>query len=293
MNKNLEFKFEKVTSHLDTNKCSDPILLHGKPLEVGQFGYEIHPRIYPSGLVMLSPRWTHQSYNKFYKEYYDELYRLDFKADVGVRGIINNMKEIWDRLKNNLDLKNVNKILDAGSGPGYGLQFLKEKLNDVELFGIEASPSALKILKNEMNVDVIDNDLNGKWTSNYSNCFDLIIMRHVVEHILDPINTLKEISRTLNSNGYIYIAVPDMLHPRTILRDYDNWWEYWFRSVHPYYYNKYTLFKTLELAGLYPNFYGEENQEVWCIVSKNQTISHNYSYNSFDDQIKIINELLQ
>ena len=36
MNKNLEFKFEKVTSHLDTNKCSDPILLHGKPLEVGQ-----------------------------------------------------------------------------------------------------------------------------------------------------------------------------------------------------------------------------------------------------------------
>ncbi|MHA2219829.1 MAG: hypothetical protein ACXACY_28365, partial [Candidatus Hodarchaeales archaeon] len=81
--------------------------------------------------------------------------------------------------------------------------------------------------------------------------------------------------------------------PRTKLRDYLNWWEYWFRAVHPYYYSKETLFRTLELANIYPNVFGEENEEVWCLAGKNKKNRIDYDLDSlFERQVKILNKYL-
>ena len=63
---NFEPKFETAYSHLDDRDAiANPILLHQKPLIIGQFGQQLHPVIYPSGLVMLNPRWTADTYNLF------------------------------------------------------------------------------------------------------------------------------------------------------------------------------------------------------------------------------------
>ena len=121
---------------------------------------------------------------------------------------------------------------------------------------------------------------------------DLIILRHVVEHMLDVVTILKKIKTVLTKNGFIYLATPDMMHPRTVLRDYDNWWEYWFRAVHPYYYSKETLFKTLELAGLYPLVYGEkENEEVWCLATPSKHISFEWSDDLYQKQQRLLRSL--
>ena len=199
---------------------------------------------------MLNPRWTVESYTQFYTEYYDDLYRLDLKPDYGKTGVIKHMQDVWWRIAKSLgeNQHKINRVLDAGSGPGYGMQWLKEQIPQAKLYAIEASPDACNVLKNEVGAHIIDTDLDGAWPDKFQGYFDLIIMRHVVEHILSPVETLAKIKKSLTSNGLLYIAVPDMMHPRTILRDYDKWWEYWFRAVHPYYYSKETLFCDIEFG---------------------------------------------
>lgn len=290
-------EFEWVSSHLDAPGAQgQPVLLHGQPLCTGQFGYEIHPKIYPSGLVMLNPRWTTDSYAHFYAEYYDDLYRLDLKADYGKSGVIKHMQEVWERISKSLgDNKHtITTVLDAGSGPGYGMQWLKEQIPQASLFAIEASPDACLILENEVGAQIIDTDLDGDWSDKFQGYFDLIIMRHVVEHILTPVETLSKIRKALAPKGIMYIAVPDMMHPRTVLRDYNKWWEYWFRAVHPYYYSMNTLFATITCSNIYPMIWGENNEEVWCICSKNISKSHFSLLNScYESQIDVVRELLR
>ena len=91
--------FEDVHNHLDhEDAIPKPILLNNKPLTIGQFGQEIHPVIYPSGLVMLNPRWTAKTYNLFYSKHYDEFYDLALKPEYGKAGIVRNMEEVWSRV---------------------------------------------------------------------------------------------------------------------------------------------------------------------------------------------------
>ena len=82
-----------------------------------------------------------------------------------------------------------------------------------------------------------------------------------------------------------------MMNPRIKLRDYNNWWEYWFRAVHPFYYNKQTLFKTLYMSGLFPVAYGEENEEIWCLVKKVEEEKFNF-VNNYKEQKKLLLNLL-
>ena len=144
---------------------------------------------------------------------------------------------------------------------------------------VEGSPASREIVNKNNFAKVVGNFVNKDLVDRFSGMFDLVIMRHVVEHFLSPISELKWVNQLLADNGLCYIAVPDMMHPRTKLRDYKYWWEYWFRSVHTYYYNRNTLFKTLSMAGLKVILWGEENEEIWCIVQK---LRHNESLYDFD-----------
>ena len=292
-------EFEASFSHLDQkDSVAKPILLYQKPLITGQFDQELHPVIYPSGLIMLNPRWTADTYNIFYSKYYDSLYDLAIKPDYGKEGIIKNMHEVWKRVESNMNLKEsaIKSVLDAGCGPGYGLEYLKELMPQIELYGIEASPDARDVLEMNVGATIIDSDIDGDWYLNNTKAFDVIILRHVVEHMLTPVKSLSNLRKTLSDEGFIYIAVPDMMRPRTILRDYDDWWEYWFRSVHAYYYCKETLFATLNLAGLEPIFFGEENEEVWCIAKAMDVHNpNNHSLSEvdvYDKQMKVLNTFL-
>ena len=259
-------EWEEASCHL----CQGPskkILLRGKELTQGQFDYEVHPRLCECGLVYLSPRWTPRTYSEFYSEYYDELYRLEIKPDYGSEGVRRHMEQVWLRSKPVLgDISAFKKVIDIGCGSGTGLNVLKEAMPQVQLHGIDASPECLETLEHEVGAIVVDSDLDGDWIEHYEGHFDFIVLRHVVEHILTPIESLSRLKKTLAPVGLMYIAVPDMLNPRIVLRDYENWWEYYFRAVHPYYYSKENLFVTLERAGLYPQVWGEDSEEVWCLV---------------------------
>jgi SAM-dependent methyltransferase len=263
----MDIEWESVECHLcHSGRGPETINLRGKPLVDGQFGYSVHPVICECGLVYLDPRWSKKDYDIFYKYYYDDLYRLEVKPDYGIEGVVKNMRVIWERIRGHLggDIKN---ILDIGCGSGHGLKYLQERIPGSSIYGIESSPRCCEILQgDEIGAALVTDDVDSDWISAYKGFFDLIVMRHVIEHILEPIESLGRIKTVLRPGGFIYTATPDMMRPRVILRDYKNWWEYWFRAVHPYYYSNETLFKTLESAGFYPGVYGNENEEIWCLA---------------------------
>lgn len=265
-------EWERAACHLCGASEGEPLVLHGKPLTTGQYGYEIHPVLCRCGLVYLNPRWSAAAYSAFYTREYDDLYRLETKPDYGVAGVRRNMMQVWERVRPHLAPERpINAILDAGCGSGHGLRYLKEQLPRAAICGIEASPECCRTLREEVGAELLDSDLDGPWVERHQGRFDFIVMRHVTEHFLTPVETLRRLRSALAPGGLIYIAVPDMMHPRTVLRDYDKWWEYWFRAVHPYYYCRETLFATLALAGLAPMAWGEEQEEVWCLVTAADT----------------------
>jgi 2-polyprenyl-3-methyl-5-hydroxy-6-metoxy-1,4-benzoquinol methylase len=99
-----------------------------------------------------------------------------------------------------LDLPSEAAILDVGSGSGTTLMRLKS-LGYRNIIGIDP------FIENEIEqpVKVLKTDLQG---FNTSGTFDLIMLLHSLEHMVDPIQTLTLARDNLEDNGTIIIRTP-------------------------------------------------------------------------------------
>ncbi len=108
-------------------------------------------------------------------------------------------------LKNKLKLINSQsqkgRILDIGAGVG---DFLSVAKNDGwQTIGIEPSDKAKAIAKNK-GVSFVES-----LSELESNSFDVITMWHVLEHVPDLENQIKELKRLIKPTGTVIIAVPN------------------------------------------------------------------------------------
>lgn len=92
------------------------------------------------------------------------------------------------------------KILDYGSGPGKLVAALNK--NGYVAVGFEPSDGARKIAK-EQNLPVFKNIKRTK------NGYDLIMFWQSLEHIKNPLKTIKDVKKYLAKDGKILIAVPN------------------------------------------------------------------------------------
>ena len=99
------------------------------------------------------------------------------------------------------------KCIDVGCGTGTGLHKFEEQ--DFEVVGIEPDPSRSKVGK-ELYGAVIYEDTVEKFKTDEK--FDVLTFIHSLEHIHDPLNTLKKMTSLVKMDGLIYIEVPDMKH---------------------------------------------------------------------------------
>ena len=248
----------------------------------GKFNLPTHVSIcINDGLVYLNPRWTEKRYKQFYSEEYDQYHRPQILSP-DEKGKYNSGNQIWERLKNN-QIKSFNSILDIGAGMGWTLDFIRNQVNDCKSFAaIESSDYCAKHIKNTIGAEFLASDVETDWQQNYSKQFDLVIMRHVLEHFLNPIEVLKKVNYVLSSNGYIYIAVPNMMLPFGSLKDS------WFRVVHTYYFSTTTLLRVAARANLEPKIIQTHGNEIWGIFKKASPKYKEESTSVFIEQIKII-----
>jgi 2-polyprenyl-3-methyl-5-hydroxy-6-metoxy-1,4-benzoquinol methylase len=109
-------------------------------------------------------------------------------------------------LKNKLNLINSmqpgkGRILDIGAGTGDFLSVAKQ--DGWQTVGVEPSDKAKAIAKNK-GVSFVEQTAELE-----SHSFDIITMWHVLEHVPNLDNQIKELKRLLKANGTLIVAVPN------------------------------------------------------------------------------------
>lgn len=111
-----------------------------------------------------------------------------------------------DRFGRNLTIKNFSKkgkLLDLGCGAGDFLNIAKQMGWDS--CGCDFDPIIIEQCKNKgLNVR-----LGGLDSFHKDEMFDVITMNHVIEHVIDPQQTIKDCFKKLNQDGCLWIGTPN------------------------------------------------------------------------------------
>ena len=108
-------------------------------------------------------------------------------------------------LSSNISETNSVKILEFGSGKATTLRHLTN-ICKVDPYVFDVSASYEKYWDKWVpKANQSTYELPKIW----ENKFDIICLHYVLEHVSDPVNILKHLSRFLNKTGVIYFCVPD------------------------------------------------------------------------------------
>lgn len=103
------------------------------------------------------------------------------------------------------------RVLEVGAGSGHHLPYVKHDFNQYVM--TDGSDDMLKIASEKYAGSIIDNSLiiqkQDATALTYSdNSFDRLIATHVLEHLPDPVQVLKEWNRVVRPGGVISIVLP-------------------------------------------------------------------------------------
>lgn len=100
------------------------------------------------------------------------------------------------------------KLLDVGCGDGQFFDaIVNSKRSQIDFCGLDSTIGSIEICKNK-NYKVFCMDIQ-KFKSLYKDSlFEAVTAYHVLEHISNPSNFVKELSTLLSPNGSIYISTP-------------------------------------------------------------------------------------
>jgi SAM-dependent methyltransferase len=152
------------------------------------------------GLTFQNPMFSDKERLKLYaKDYFEHGY-LDKENQIGLYG---KATFFLERLQRNCDK---GRLLDIGAASGAYVRAAIDK--GWEAHGIELSPLAVAFAKDFWKVDLIQGTVEEAHFQN--NFFDAIILVHTLEHLPDPLETLKEINRILKRTGTLYVSLPNI-----------------------------------------------------------------------------------
>jgi len=98
------------------------------------------------------------------------------------------------------------RLLDVGCGAGFFLARARERGWDV--FGVEPSKIAANYATENYNLKVFNQTFDFFYKTNHQK-FDVIHLKNVLEHVPDPQKILIYCYELLQSNGLIYVEVPN------------------------------------------------------------------------------------
>jgi 2-polyprenyl-3-methyl-5-hydroxy-6-metoxy-1,4-benzoquinol methylase len=156
-------------------------------------------------------------------------------------------------------------VMDFGCGAGGYLEKAKTVAQNV--YGVEIEEYVRQGLKSEgYNVVSSINKFDSK--------MDVITLFHVLEHLSNPIQKLREISEYLTNDGQIIIEVPNADDALLSLYECDKFADFTYWCCHIYLYSKETISRLIELAGLKVNYirfvqrYPLSNHLYWLAKGK-------------------------
>ena len=194
------------------------------------------------GMVYTSPRMTDASYGAFYDNEYRPLYvgseraSDDFFAEQRNQG-----RRIYQFLQGAGVVKDSMKIVEVGCGAGGILDFFRGEGHAV--LGIDLGSEYVAYGR-----DVHGLDLRVCMLQDLALDFvpDLVIYSHVMEHILHPLEEMKNIAKVSGPTTMVYIEVPGL---KNIHRSYGMDVMKYYQNAHTYHFTLGSLKHLMEMAG--------------------------------------------
>ena len=100
------------------------------------------------------------------------------------------------------------KLLDVGCGDGTFLKFTKMNFENVSLYGSEFTNHVYKYLRKLLETNFFYKQELSEIKKKIDFKFDLITFWGVLEHLTEPLATLKNAEKILETNGKILVNVP-------------------------------------------------------------------------------------
>ncbi len=169
---------------------------------------------------------SEEQLGKFYENSYvcgQEVSRRDFSQ-------ISLLNEIGKR-------KPSGRLLEIGCGKG--LLLLEAKKRGYAAEGVELSPSSAAEARALSGVPIHCEALEAFTERQTRGSYDVVVARHVIEHLRDPAATLKVIHSLLRPGGLVALVVPNIrgLASRAFGRD----WEWMCPPIHLHYFSAKSL----------------------------------------------------
>jgi SAM-dependent methyltransferase len=158
------------------------------------------------GLLLTNPQPTPQALNEFYLTAYRHLYQ----------GVERPSEEYIERFRKReraqavhahimrlVQHSSIDSLVDIGCAEGSLLRAFGDSVPTAKRFGVEINAPFARFANTYADTTVvasIDDLPKGR--------FDLVILNHVLEHVPNPVEYLKDVARLLSPRGRLYVAVP-------------------------------------------------------------------------------------
>ena len=197
------------------------------------------------GLIQTYPALSREFHEEFYSYHYRPLYLKSKTVDYEdvIKEQNDKAKKYLDYfLNNDLSEKLADlSIIEIGCSSGGTISGLKTAAKSVQ--GCDLDVEAIKFAQDNFKLDVEV----GMYPSNLPDGPRLFILSHVLEHVFNPLEALKEIRLLMNTGDYLFIAVPGI--NSVAEGDYKNDLRRYFHIAHVTDFTRSTLTNVANYAG--------------------------------------------
>lgn len=189
------------------------------------------------GLVYINPRLKASVLNELYNKDVISPYKYFLE------NIKEDKKTFEERIKLIGGHKKPGKLLDVGCSVGTFLDTARK--NKWDAYGIDVNKASSKYCREKLKLRVKTGVLeNGDFKKE---SFDAIVMSDLIEHLPDPLSTLKLANSLLKKKGLLFITTPDI--GSWLARLTGGRWQGIKPNEHLYYFSKRTIAKALRKSG--------------------------------------------
>ncbi len=202
--------------------------------------------------------------NLFYEKYYNDLYAFFKNPEERFISQFNSAKYKYYLLKKFINFTNNTTVLEIGCGAGGILSFFQSM--NCQVTGIDYENDHLEFARKKKITAYSKFE-------NINKIFDIIILSHVLEHLVDVDEILDFCKKFLKKDGLIYLEVPSI---ESVTKHYDFDIHNYLHIAHVTHFTKKTFINFINLKGFEVKFANNFIHSIIYPRQKNAKIINNY-----------------